>query len=314
MAGNSNLTDSARNKQDEFYTQISMIEVELKYYRNHFKDKVIFCNCDDPTWSNFWRYFAINFEFLGLKKLIATHYDAEKPTYKLELSRDTNGDRKINEDDVIKTALSQNGDFRSPECVELLKEADIVVTNPPFSLFREYISQLIEFKKSFIIIGNINNITYKEITPLIMHNEIWLGRNSGHFWFRVPDWYEEKNTDFKIDENGVKWRRMGNICWYTNMDYPERYEDLILYKHYTDTEYPKYTNCNAIEVSRTERIPEDYYGVMGVPITFLAKHNPNQFDILGIDKNFTSDGGRFKLMINGKEKTQYARLVIRRKQ
>lgn len=282
MAGNSNLQDSKANKQDEFYTQLSMIEDELKHYREYFKDKVVYCNCDDPRESNFWKYFAINFEFLGLKKLIATHYDEKKPTYKLELVRDINGDNKINENDIVETPFTQNGDFRSPECIELLKEADIVVTNPPFSLFRQYIGQLMEYDKQFIIIGRMGAATYKEVFPLFKENKVWLGNNSGHFWFRVPNSYEEKKTDFKIDENGNKWRRMGNIAWFTNLPIKKRFEPLILFKKYDPETYPKYDNYDAIEVGAVADIPCDYYDVMGVPLTFLDKYDPEQFEILGL--------------------------------
>lgn len=312
MAGNKNLHDSIRNKQDEFYTEIGMIENELKYYRDHFKGKTVLCNCDDPKESHFWRYFAINFEFLGLKKLIATHYDPEKPTYKIELTKDITGDGKINEADIVETEFTQNGDFRSPECIELLEEADIVVTNPPFSLFREYITQLYEYEKDFLIIGRMTAVTYKEILPLFMNGELWLGKNSGHFWFRVPEYYEEKRTDFKIDENGQKWRRMGNICWFTNLDYPERHEDMVLYKKYNPDDYPMYDNYDAIDVGQTKDIPYDYDGVMGVPTTFLAKWNPEQFEILGSsryhDGNPNADDINF---INGKGK--FTRILIKRK-
>ena len=212
----------------------------------------------------------------------------------------------------MKTPLIQNGDFRSPECVELLKEADIIVTNPPFSLFREYVAQLMEYEKQFIIVGNQNAITYREILPLIMNNRVWLGYNSGHFWFRVPDYYEEKKTDFKIDENGAKWRRMGNICWFTNIDIEKRHENMILYKNYNPVDYPKYDNYDCIEVSKTANIPCDYYGVMGVPITFMDKYNPDQFEILG-DSRY-HDGQDFSddiNIINGKG--LYRRLLIKRK-
>jgi len=346
-AGNSNLTSSVRNKQDEFYTQLSLIESELKHYKSHFKDKVVFCNCDDPFESNFFKYFAMNFNSLGLKKLIATCYasspiiytqldlfgnesviakeESKRKPYKIEISEvtDENQDGRVDLADVeyllrnrknTLTLLQGDGDFRSDECVELLKQADIVVTNPPFSLFREYIAQLMEYNKSFLIIGNQNNITYREVMPLFRDNKIWQGYMSGHFWFAVPDTYEEKKTDFKIDENGQKWRRMGNICWFTNLDIEKRHEDMTLFRKYSPELYPKYDNFDAIEVSRTADIPCDYYGLMGVPITFANKHNPDQFEFLGIDKEFTADGGRFKLTENGKQRTLYARMVIRRKQ
>lgn len=352
MAGNSNLNDSARNKQDEFYTQLSFIEDELKHYKNHFRDKVVLCNCDDPFESNFFKFFAMNFNSLGLKKLISTcysdspitgvelqYYEDEygqlsfkpvdgaghkKHPYKVEITEvtDENADGRTDLADVeylIKnksntlTLLKGDGDFRSDECKEMLKEADIVCTNPPFSLFREFISQLEEYSKQYLIVGNLNNITYKEVAPLIKGGKVWTGYNCGHFWFKVPNYYENKKTDFKIDENGQKWRRMGNICWYTNLDIKKRHEEKILYKNYTPEKYPKYNNYDAIEVSHTADIPCDYYGAMGVPITFIQYHNPDQFDILGFDKDVTTDGGRFRLTINGKEKIQYARLVIRRK-
>ena len=309
--GNVNLHSSRNAKADEFYTQISFIENELKHYKHYFAGKTVFCNCDDPEWSNFWNYFRLNFYELGLKKLISTHYEEEKPSYRMDIVSNDNGEQCGIPDYVI-TPLKQNGDFRSPECVEILKEADVVITNPPFSLFREYVAQLMEYEKDFIIVGNQNAITYREILPLIIANKIWLGYNSGHFWFRVPDYYEEKKTDFKIDENGVKWRRMGNICWFTNIDIEKRHEEMILYHNYTPEKYPKYDNYDAIEVSRTAEIPCDYYGVMGVPITFMDKHNPEQFEILG-DSRY-HDGQTFSddiNVINGK--TLYRRLLIRRK-
>ncbi len=226
---------------------------------------------------------------MGLKKLITTHYHTSRKTYKLELIGDMNEDGTIDESDVIKTPLKQNGDFRSPECVEILKEADIVITNPPFSLFREYVAQLVEYKKDFLIIGNQNAITYKEIFPLIARNKIWLGCNSGDMAFRVPSCYKPKSTRYwettEKDEKGdsflQKWRSMGNITWYTNIDHNKRHEELILYKKYTPEEYPKYDNYNAINVDKVVEIPCDYDGVMGVPITFLDKYNPEQFEIIG---------------------------------
>ena len=311
--GNNNLHSSRNAKADEFYTQIGFIENELKHYKDYFRDKVVFCNCDDPEWSNFWRYFHINFYHLGLKKLVSTHFEEDKQSYKMEVVAAENNDGQLTMPEYIQTPLRQNGDFRSPECIEILKEADVIVTNPPFSLFREYVAQLMKYGKDFIIVGNQNAITYREILPLIMQDKVWLGYNSGHFWFRVPDYYEEKKTDFKIDENGVKWRRMGNICWFTNIDIEKRHEEMVLYKHYTPEEYPKYDNYDAIEVSRTAEIPCDYYGIMGVPITFMDKYSPEQFEILG-DSRY-HDGQDFSddiNVINGK--TLYRRLLIRRKQ
>ncbi len=327
MAGNSNLHDSARNKQDEFYTQLSLIEKELKHYRSFFAGKTVLCNCDDPYESNFFKYFAMNFNTLGLKKLVTTCY-ATSPVvgdefeyyvdnagqlafvpdtdttplvcstrrpYRVEITEvtDENNDGRADLADVeylmrnrknTMTLLNGDGDFRSPECVELLREADVVVTTPPFSLFREYITLLEEYRKYFIIIGNMNAVTYKEIFPMIAENRLWLGYNSGHFWFKVPDSYEIKKTDFKIDEHGQKWRRMGNICWFTNVDIEKRHENMPLFRNYSPELYPKYDNYDAINVDRTVDIPCDYYGVMGVPITFLSQYNPDQFEIVAFRK------------------------------
>lgn len=234
-----------RNRQNYYSTvkvstQLPDIENELKHYREHFKDKVVFCNCDDPEWSNFWQFFSLQFEFLGLKKLIATHFEDEKQSYKLEMWRDEAGVHS-----GIKT-LQQNGDFRSPESIELLKEADIVVTNPPFSLFREYIAQLMEYDKKFLIIGNKNAITYKEFFPLLKDNKVWIGYNNVKE-FRQPD---------------GSMKKFGNIGWYTNLDIKKRHEELVLYKKYTPEEYPKYDNYDAINVDKVSDIPIDYDGVM----------------------------------------------------
>lgn len=311
--GNKNLNKSNKAKEDEFYTQISFIENELKYYKAHFNNKTIFCNCDDPEYSNFWKYFQLNFYEFGLKKLISTHYDKEKPSYKMEIVA-TESYNQIGIPDYVKTPLKENGDFRSPECIEILKEADIIITNPPFSLFREYIDLLIKNNKKFIIVGNLNAVKYKEILPLIMNNKIWLGKNSGHFWFSVPDYYEEKRTDFKIDENGTKWRRMGNICWFTNLDFKERYEDLKLYCSYDENKYLKYDTYNAFEVERVNEIPVDMplETVFGVPITFMTKYNPEQFEIIGVLNS--GSGNEYdleKAIVNGKQ--LYSRFLIRRK-
>ena len=290
-SSNANLKTASRAKSDEFYTQLSDIEKELGNYKDHLKNKVIFCNCDDPEESNFWNYFALNFEFLGLKKLISTHYkDANLLTkespYKLEIVKDTNKDGKINKLDTIKTPLKQDGDFRSPECVEILKEADIVVTNPPFSLFREYLAQLFEYKKKFIIIGNLNAITYKETFKLIKENKIWLGQSihSGDREFRVPESYPLNSAGNRIDENGNKFIRVKGVRWFTNLDYKERHDDLILYKEYHghENEYPKYKNYDAINVDVTKDIPVDYKGAIGVPITFLDKYSPDQFELVAL--------------------------------
>ncbi|WP_416054627.1 adenine-specific methyltransferase EcoRI family protein [Glaesserella parasuis] len=289
---------------------------------NTSKTKLFFCNCDDPEESNFFRYFALNFEHLGIKKLIATHFDANEPTYKLEIDRelDLNTDGKIDFQDIQRIPLQQNGDFRSPECIEILKQSDIVVTNPPFSLFREYVAQLMEYEKKFVIVGNQNAITYKETFKLIKENKIWLGNKSGDMAFRVPDYYEEKATRYWQDETGQKWRSLGNICWFTNLDHAKRHEELLLYKAYSEEEYPKYDNYDAIEVNKVKDIPFDYQGAMGVPITFMDKYNPDQFEILSANDFRISDKIPFKEhglikdkdgTINGKP--TYVRIVIKHK-
>lgn len=269
-----NLSTAKKNKQDEFYTQLADIEKELKYYKYHFKDKVIYCNCDDPEWSNFFKYFELNFHFLGIKKVITTHFDYEKPTYKLEY------DGK----NIKKTPLNQNGDFRSDEAVELLKEADIVITNPPFSLFREYVAQLVQYDKKFIIIGNMNSVSYREIFKLFKENKIWYGISitSGDREFRVPNSYELNASSSRIDSEGKKYIRVKGVRWFTNLDHNKRHEELILYKTYNSEEYLKYDNYNAINVDKTRDIPVDYYEPMGVPISFLDKYNPDQFEIIGL--------------------------------
>ena len=313
---NEKLHEANRNKNDEFYTQLSDIEKELGHYKKYFDGKVVFCNCDDPQDSNFWKYFSLNFEFLGLKKLVSTHFEANEPSYKLEIMRDVDGNGRINQLDTIKTHLKQNGDFRSPECIELLKEADIVVTNPPFSLFREYLAQLVEYNKKCILIGNKNSITYKEIFKLISNNELWIGNRpmSGGMWFIVPDNYEYDKID-----GGNKLKNV-SACWFTNIDISKRHEDLILYKNYygNEHEYPKYDNYNAVNVDKVQDIPMDYVGAMGVPITFMDKYNPDQFDIIdGIGRYSMLTGptektkGTYLTKINGEPK--YARIVIKNK-
>lgn len=266
-------------KKDEFYTQRTDIEKELYHYKDHFKDKVVFCNCDDPEYSNFWHFFTVRFNLYGLKKLIATHYEPDgKPSYMLSMER--NGDETT---PVIKS-LKGDGDFRSPECVELLQEADIVVTNPPFSLFREYLAQLMEYGKQFLIIGNINALTYKEVFPLIRDNRMWIGASihSGDREFRVPDSYPLNAAGCRVDENGNKYIRVKGVRWFTNMDYPQRHEDLTLFRHYDPEIYPGYDNYDAININKVVDIPCDYDGVMGVPITFIDKYSPEQFEILGM--------------------------------
>ena len=366
MAGNKTLGKAKFAKNDEFYTQLSDIENELRHYKEHFKNKIIFCNCDDPYESNFFKYFAMNFNALGLKKLITTCYasslvkgkefqycvdnsgqlsfdisnntmvqeENERKPYKVEISEvmDENGDGRIDLADVeflmrnkknTMTLLEGNGDFRSPECVELLKQADIVVTNPPFSLFREYVSYLMEYKKRFIIIGNVNAITYKEFFPLLRNNEIWIGFN------HVKEFIQPDGTI----------KKFGNICWYTNLDIKKRHENLILYKNYKPEAYPHFDNYDAINVDKTTDIPCDYEGNMGVPVTFLDKYNPEQFELIGLGisnsgieigvrpylpehKKYRKevqhkgavDGDLYLLDEQGHPQVPYARVIIRRKQ
>lgn len=277
---NSNLKKAKAGKNDEFYTQLCDIERELGHYKDHFKNKVVFLNCDDPEESNFYFYFAQNFEFLGLKKLISTHFEAEKPSYKLEIIADINNDGKINKLDTVKTPLKQNGDFRSPECIEILKEADIVITNPPFSLFRDYVAQLMEYDKKFVIIGHQNAISYKEIFKLIKENKLWLGYGfkggAAHF---INKHYEDYASAGDHKDGMI---RVSGVNWFTNLEIKKRHEDLILYKTYNETDYPKYENFDAINVNITKDIPMDYKGAIGVPITFMDKYNPDQFEIIAL--------------------------------
>lgn len=298
------LIKAKRAKSDEFYTQLSDIENELHHYRNQFEGKTVYCNCDDPRVSNFFRFFSLQFEHYGLKKLIATCYknqnpdlfsmhDAERAVY-LEYFGDQDGNRRPDPDEIAVKPLQGDGDFRSAECIELLKEADIVVTNPPFSLFRDYLSQLVDYEKKFLIIGNMNAINYKEVFPLIMENRIWLGIGAGgrDMLFDVPDAYARELVERKKEGSayriidGVVKGRLGNACWYTNLSHKKRNEELILYKKYSPGEFPHYDNYDAIEVSKTKDIPEDWRGAMGVPITFLDKYNPEQFEILGLSAKY----------------------------
>ena len=293
MAKNSNMIKAKKEKNDEFYTQLCDIENELKHYKDHFKDKIVFCNCDDPEWSNFWKYFELCFEHLGLKKLVSTHYEESKPSYKLELEKIGGKLTKT------KTPLLQNGDFRSPECIEILKECDIVVTNPPFSLFREYIIQLIEYGKKFLIIGNQNAITYKDIFPYIKSGKLWLGYGfkggATHF---INNHYEDYAASGNHKEGMI---RVSGVHWFTNLDHKKRHEKIILYKEYIEDEYPKYINYNAINVDNSKDIPDNYFDKIGVPISFLDKLSPDQFDIVGLNPNYieTEDVKIFNK--NGKE-------------
>lgn len=328
---NINLKNAKSSKKDEFYTQLSDIERELWHYSEHFIGKKVLCNCDDPRVSNFFHFFSYNFEQLKLKKLIATCYKnqdadlfsenkSERAIY-LEYNGDKNGDNVPNPDEIGIKNLKGDGDFRSKECIELLKQADIIVTNPPFSLFREYVAQLIEYKKQFVIIGNQNALTYKEIFKLVKENKIWFGHSihSGDREFGVPRDYPLNAAGCRVDENGNKFIRVKGVRWFTNLDYEERHEDLILYKTYNKNEFPTYDNYDAINIDKTKDIPKDYSGVMGVPITFLDKYNPEQFEILGMSASagyskevvgipFVGDKDARPLI---KGKNTYARIFIR---
>ncbi len=345
---NKNLNAAKTAKKDEFYTQLTDIERELQHYWQHFRGKTVLCNCDDPYESNFFKYFALRFNQLGLKKLICTCYDGspvmgselslfaldaegeeKKVAYKVEITEvsDVNGDGAVDLADVeylikndknVLSILRGNGDFRSKECIELLKEADIVVTNPPFSLFREYVAQLMEYEKKFVIVGHQNAITYKEVFPLIKENKVWLGYGfkGGAAHFNSP--YEDiaKAGDHK--ENMI---RVSGVNWFTNLEIPKRNEELDLVCRYSSEEYPTYDNYNAIEIGKTADIPCDYSGVMGVPITFLDKYNPEQFEILGATENDATKAV-VNLRIPGYNKydrpyirgiRKYARILIRNK-
>ena len=372
MAGNSNLNSAKTARKDEFYTQLTDIEKEMRYYRKHFQGKTVLCNCDDPFESNFFKHFALNFNRLGLKKLIATCYYSSPITgQQLQYGCDANGqmtfyfeDKGVEENkskrpykavvtqvydkkgdggvDMLDVAelfrsgenelveLEGDGDFRSPECLALLDEADIIVTNPPFSLFREYVSMLVEHQKHFIIIGNQNAISYEETFSLMKNNKMWIGASihSGDRAFFVPDDYPLDAAGCGIDEiTGRKYIRVKGIRWFTNLDIKQRHEEMILVRHYTPEQYPKYVNYDAIEVAKTSDIPCDYDGEMGVPITFMDKYNPEQFEIIGISRELVrtlsedvrKNGaypqiGRFYLDVGAeKYKKVYERLVIRNK-
>ena len=345
VAENKNLQEAKSNKKDEFYTQLSDIERELKHYKQHFKGKVVYCNCDDPRVSNFFHYFSYNFEKLGLKKLITTCYKnqdmdlfsenkSEQAIY-LVYEGDKNENRVPDPNEIGVKKLKGDGDFRSKECIELLKQADIVVTNPPFSLFRDYVSQLIEHDKKFIIVGHQNAIKYKEIFPLIRDNKVWLGYGfkggAGHF---INEHYEDYAT---ATDRKAGMIRVSGVHWFTNLEINKRHEDLILYKKYSPEEYPKFENFDAINVDVTKDIPMDYDGFMGVPITFMDKYNPDQFEIIGVgianlglemgikpykpehkkyrkevQKRGAVDGDLY-MMIDGVVTVPYSRIIIRNK-
>jgi hypothetical protein len=300
MPKNNSLSDAKKGKKDEFYTQLVDIENELKHYKAHFKDKVVLCNCDDPRVSNFFHYFSYNFHQLGLKKLITTCYKNQQPdlfsqndcerAIWLEYNGEMENGCVPDVDKIGIHYLNGDGDFRSKECIELLKQADIVCTNPPFSLFREYVEQLIKYNKEFLIIGHQNAITYKEIFPLIQDNKIWLGYGFKGGAAHFISTYEDIATASNHQEGMI---RVSGVHWFTNLSHKKRNEELFLYKRYSVDEYPRYDNYDAIEVSETKLIPEDYFDVMGVPITFLDKYNPDQFEIIGITKTWY--GGAIKI-------------------
>lgn len=288
MSPNKNLKKARSSKNDEFYTQLKDIEKELRHYRHHFKDKIVYCNADDPRISNFFHYFSYNFEYLGLKKLITTCYknqemdlfsmhDQESAIALVYEGEKDNG-RVPTVDNIGVIELKGDGDFRSPEAIEFLKEADIVVTNPPFSLFREYVEQLIEYDKKFLIIGNYNAVTYKEVFPLFQKNKMWIG-------------FSPRSMEFKTPSGEMK---SVNASWFTNLDISKRHEEIILFKKFNEKDYPKYDNYDAIEVGKVADIPMDYEGVMGVPITFLDRYNPEQFEIVGITDRHNSSGLKTK--------------------
>ncbi len=357
MPRNSNLNAAAKAKKDEFYTQLADIEKELRHYRQHFQGKTVFCNCDDPFESNFFKYFVLNFNRLGLKEVIATCYTGSpianrqlslydvpgasrtarnggKPyVARVSIVRDATGDGGIDMDDIAELfkigenslkELEGDGDFRSQESINLLKQSDCIVTNPPFSLFREYIAQLFQYKKKFIIIGNINAVSYKEFFPLLMNDKVWIGPSihSGDRKFNVPDDYPLNAAGCGVDENGKKFIRVKGVRWFTNLDIKQRHEEMILTKKYSSKDYPKFNNYKAINIDMTANIPKDYSEVMGVPITFLDKYNPDQFEILSANDYRKSDKVPIKkhglikdkdgsITVNGMTRITYPRILIR---
>lgn len=332
MAKNMALAAARRAKKDEFYTQLSDIEKEMCNYKEHFRNKTVLCNCDDPRISNFFKYFSMNFEHLGLKRLIATCYKNTMPQlfseHKTEQAvymiydGDRNGNRMVDDEEIEVQRLKGDGDFRSDECIKLLKQADIVVTNPPFSLFREYVEQLIRFKKQFVILGNVNAISCAVCFRLMKENKMWLGQSihSGDREFGVPDDYPLTAAGCRTDVDGRKYIRVKGVRWFTNLDYRDRHDELPLFRHYTPDVYPEYDNYKAVNVDKTKDIPCDYDGVMGVPITFMDKFCPEQFEIL--DANDFRRNNLVPRKSHGlvkdkeaavKERTTYARILIRRK-
>ena len=329
---NTNFCRAKLAKNDEFYTQLADIEKELQHYRKHFKDKAVLCNCDNPAWSAFWKYFHLNFSALHLRKLISTYYDKTEPVYKTEYM----GGNDSNIEAGIRTPLNGNGDFRNQECIELLQEADIVVTNSPFSLFRAYVDCLEQHSKKFLIIGNKNNVNDKNVFPLFRDNKLWFGYCSPSE-FDTPTGTVNCSHPKGYELVTVPVKKMQGLCrWFTNLDITKRHKKLILQKTYSESEYPKYANYNAIEVKKVADIPYDYYGNMGVPITFFDSYNPEQFEIIGLadgnlgrgigigqdeetfQKYYTMykalrRGKVFYLTDSGYPKIPYSRLIIRRK-
>ncbi len=320
---NQDLQTAKKDKVDEFYTSLVDIEKELRHYTKHFKNKKVICNCDDPRVSNFFHYFSYNFEKLQLKKLTSICYKnnqvdlfsenkKEKAIY-LEYFGDKNNNKVPDIEEIGINQLIGDGDFRSEESIKLLQDADIVVTNPPFSLFREYMDQLIKFKKKFLVIGNMNALTYKEIFPLFKDNKVWFGPSikSGDREFGIPRDMETRTPSLRIDDKGNKFIRVKGVRWFTNLEFKTRKTDLVLYKKYTPEEYPKYDNYDAIDVGKTSEIPIDYEGPMGVPITFMDKYNPDQFEILGNLGSYAPDGYSLvsKIFIDGKKK--FKRILIK---
>ena len=333
MAKNSNLRSANANKNDEFYTMLTDIEKEMRYYKDFFKGKVVYCNCDDARESNFFKYFSLNFEFLGLKKLITTGYKADGKGVVLVYEGDKNGNRRVDNEEIIVNELNGDGDFRSEECIEYLKQADVVVTNPPFSLFRQYVKQLMDYNKKFIIIGNNNALTYKDIFQLIKDNKIWLGINSNKTMeFSMPMSYEKWD---RIEGNR-KYGKVPAISWFTNIENKKRTQPIDLYKRYSFEDYPKYDNFLGFNVDKVADIPMDYDGIMGVPITFLNNYCPSQFTIIGlgisnsglscgaepykkqwrdyrvnVQKRAAVDGDLY-MVINQEVKVPYARILIKK--
>ena len=326
MTSHTNLTYAKNAKNDEFYTQMGDIENELRHYKDHFRDKVVYCNCDHPCESNFVQYFRVNFQSLGLKKLIASCYRNNQPDLFSEYHWEPAIWMEYTGKQMDIKPLRENGDFRSAECIDLLKQSDIVVTNPPFSLFREYVAQLMEYDKKFLIIGHQNAIAYKELFPLMKGNKIWLGVHKPRE-FPIPEHYPLTSKSYRIDKHGTRILKANGVKWFTNLPHRKRNEELILYKKYSPEGYPHYDNYDAIEVSKTKDIPKDWAGYMGVPITFLDKYNPDQFeiiggwnngsqgDLLGATKTPAISKGNY-LVCNGPvvaKKMVYYRIIIRNK-